>query len=59
MNASRHREIACAIIIDTSAGFVGILHPGNVGLFADRAAFGVNVSTAQSFSLLAISRLKG
>ena len=41
MNASRHREIACAIIIDTSGRFllqqrddvVGILHPGKVGLF--------------------------
>jgi 8-oxo-dGTP diphosphatase len=41
MNASRHREIACAIIIDTSGRFllqqrddvVGILHPGKVSLF--------------------------
>jgi 8-oxo-dGTP diphosphatase len=41
MNASRHREIAAAIIIDTFGRFllqqrddiVGILHPGNVGLF--------------------------
>ena len=41
MNASRHREIACAILIDTSGRFllqqrddvVGILHPGKVGLF--------------------------
>ena len=41
MNASRHREIACAIIIDTSGRFllqqrddvVSILHPGKVGLF--------------------------
>jgi hypothetical protein len=38
MNASRHREVACAIIIDTSGRFllqqrddvVGILHPGKV-----------------------------
>jgi 8-oxo-dGTP diphosphatase len=41
MNASRHREIACAILIDTSGRFllqqrddvVGILHPGKVSLF--------------------------
>jgi hypothetical protein len=41
MNASPHREIACAIIIDTSGSFllqqrddvVGILHPGKVSLF--------------------------
>lgn len=41
MNASRHREISCAIIIDTSGRFllqqrddvVGILHPGKVSLF--------------------------
>jgi 8-oxo-dGTP diphosphatase len=41
MNASRHREIACAIIIDKFGRFllqqrddiVGILHPGKVGLF--------------------------
>jgi 8-oxo-dGTP diphosphatase len=41
MSASRHREIACAILIDTSGRFllqqrddvVGILHPGKVSLF--------------------------
>lgn len=41
MNASRHREIACAVLIDTSHRFllqqrdniVGILYPGKVGLF--------------------------
>src|ERR1700692_2415690 len=41
MNASEHREIACAIIIDTCGRFllqqrdniVGIVHPGKVGLF--------------------------
>jgi 8-oxo-dGTP pyrophosphatase MutT (NUDIX family) len=41
MNASRHREIAAAIIIDTLGRFLlqqrddiaGILHPGKVGLF--------------------------
>ncbi len=41
MNGSRHREIACAVLIDTSQRFllqqrdniVGILHPGKVGLF--------------------------
>ena len=35
MNASRHREIACAIIIDTSGRFLLMLsgHPGKVGLF--------------------------
>jgi 8-oxo-dGTP pyrophosphatase MutT (NUDIX family) len=41
MNASRHREITGAIIIDTSGQFllqqrddvVGIVHPGKVGLF--------------------------
>jgi hypothetical protein len=40
MNAPRHREIACAILIDTCGRFllqlrddiVGILHPGKVGL---------------------------
>ena len=40
-NSVRHREIACAIIIDTHGRFllqqrddvVGILHPGKVGLF--------------------------
>jgi 8-oxo-dGTP diphosphatase len=44
MNASPHREIACAIIIDTSGSFllqqrddvVGILHPGKVSLFGGR-----------------------
>lgn len=41
MSASRHREIACSIIIDTRGRFllqqrddiVGILYPGKVGLF--------------------------
>ena len=41
MNALRHREIACAIIIDRFGRFllqqrddiVGIIHPGKVGLF--------------------------
>jgi 8-oxo-dGTP diphosphatase len=41
MNASEHREIACAIIIDTCGRFllqqrdniVGIVHPGKVTLF--------------------------
>jgi 8-oxo-dGTP diphosphatase len=41
MNASGHREIACAIIIDTCGRFllqqrdniVGIVHPGKVTLF--------------------------
>jgi 8-oxo-dGTP pyrophosphatase MutT (NUDIX family) len=41
MNPLRHREIACAILIDTSGRFllqqrddvVGILHPGKVSLF--------------------------
>jgi 8-oxo-dGTP diphosphatase len=41
MNASLHREIACAIIIDTTGRFLlqqrddipGILHPGKVSLF--------------------------
>jgi 8-oxo-dGTP diphosphatase len=41
MSGLRHREIACAILIDTSGRFllqqrddvVGILHPGKVGLF--------------------------
>ena len=41
MNASRHSEIACAILIDTSRRFLlqqrddvaGILHPGKVSLF--------------------------
>ena len=41
MNGPRHREIACAILIDTGGRFllqqrddvVGILHPGKVGLF--------------------------
>jgi 8-oxo-dGTP diphosphatase len=41
MSTSRHREIACAIIIDTLGRFLlqqrddvsGILHPGKVGLF--------------------------
>jgi 8-oxo-dGTP diphosphatase len=40
-NSLRHREIACAIIIDTCGRFllqqrddiVGIIHPGKVGLF--------------------------
>jgi 8-oxo-dGTP diphosphatase len=41
MNAPQHREIACAILIDTSGRFLlqqrdevaGILHPGKVSLF--------------------------
>ena len=41
MNSSGHREVACAILIDTRGHFllqqrddvVGILHPGKVGLF--------------------------
>jgi 8-oxo-dGTP diphosphatase len=41
MNISRHREIACAIIVDTRGRFLlqqrdnipGILQPGKVGLF--------------------------
>jgi 8-oxo-dGTP pyrophosphatase MutT (NUDIX family) len=41
MNASRHREIACAIVIDTLGRFLlqqrdnipGIVQPGKVGLF--------------------------
>jgi 8-oxo-dGTP diphosphatase len=41
MNPPRHREIACAILIDTSRRFLlqqrddvaGILHPGKVSLF--------------------------
>jgi 8-oxo-dGTP diphosphatase len=41
MNASRHREIACAILIDSGSRFLlqqrddvaGILHPGKVTLF--------------------------
>ena len=41
MNASRHREIACAIIIDSGGRLLlqqrddvaGILHPGKVTLF--------------------------
>ena len=41
MNSSEHREVACAILIDTRGHFllqqrddvVGILHPGKVGLF--------------------------
>ena len=41
MHASRHHEIACAVIIDTRGRFLfqrrddvaGILHPGKVGLF--------------------------
>jgi 8-oxo-dGTP diphosphatase len=41
IEASRHREIACSIIIDTSGHFLlqqrdevaGIVHPGKVGLF--------------------------
>lgn len=39
--SSRHREVACAILIDTEGRFLlqqrddvsGILHPGKVGLF--------------------------
>lgn len=41
MNSLGHREVACAILIDTRGrfllqqrdDFVGILHPGKVGLF--------------------------
>jgi len=41
MDSSGHREVACAILIDTRGHFllqqrddlVGILHPGKVGLF--------------------------
>jgi hypothetical protein len=41
MSTSRHREIACAIIVDTLGRFLlqqrddisGIIHPGKVGLF--------------------------
>ena len=41
MNPSGHRQVACAILIDTCGRFllqqrddiVGILHPGKVGLF--------------------------
>ena len=41
MNSAEHREVACAILIDTRGHFllqqrddvVGILHPGKVGLF--------------------------
>ena len=41
MNSTEHREVACAILIDTRGHFllqqrddvVGILHPGKVGLF--------------------------
>ena len=41
MSSSQHREVACAILIDTHGRFllqqrddiVGILHPGKVGLF--------------------------
>ena len=41
MNSCGHREVACAILIDTRGHFllqqrddvVGILHPGKVGLF--------------------------
>ena len=41
MSALRHRDIACAIMIDTNGRFLlqqrddvaGILHPGKVGLF--------------------------
>jgi 8-oxo-dGTP diphosphatase len=41
MNATLHREIACAILIDANGRFLlqqrddiaGILHPGKVGLF--------------------------
>src|SRR5436190_416511 len=41
MNISQHREIACAIIVNTSGRFLlqqrdnvaGIVHPGKVGLF--------------------------